>query len=71
MSTTPGNVELLSPHTRAHIDHWVAKFPPGKQRSAVLEALRAAQEQNRGHLSVELMASTTHRSCCAASPPAS
>ena len=55
MSTTPGNVELLSPHTRAHIDHWVAKFPPGKQRSAVLEGLRAAQEQNRGHLSVELM----------------
>jgi NADH-quinone oxidoreductase subunit E len=55
MSTAPGNVELLSQHTRAHIDHWVAKFPPGKQRSAVLEALRAAQEQNRGHLSVELM----------------
>jgi NADH-quinone oxidoreductase subunit E len=55
MSTAPGNVDLLSHHTRAHIDHWVAKFPPGKQRSAVLEALRAAQEQNRGHLSAELM----------------
>ena len=55
MSTAPGNVELLSHHTRAHIDHWVAKFPTGKQRSAVLEALRAAQEQNGGHLRVELM----------------
>jgi NADH-quinone oxidoreductase subunit E len=55
MSTEPGNVGLLSDHTRAHIDHWVAKFPPGRQRSAVLEALRAAQEQNAGHLSIELM----------------
>ena len=26
--------QLLSEHTRAEIDHWVAKFPPGRQRSA-------------------------------------
>ena len=48
-------LQLLSEHTRAEIDHWVAKFPPGRQRSACISALRAAQEQNRGYLSAELM----------------
>jgi NADH-quinone oxidoreductase subunit E len=46
---------LLSEHTRAEIDHWVAKFPPDLKRSAVLAALRFAQEQNDGHLTTELM----------------
>ena len=46
---------LLSEHTRAEIDHWVAKFPPGRQRSASIAALRAAQEQNHGFLTPELM----------------
>jgi NADH-quinone oxidoreductase subunit E len=50
-----GGQPLLSEHTRAEIDHWIGKFPPGRQRSAVLAALRAAQEQNHGHLSVPLM----------------
>jgi NADH-quinone oxidoreductase subunit E len=45
----------LSEHTRAEIDHWVAKFPPGRARSATIAALRAAQEQNRGFLTPELM----------------
>jgi NADH-quinone oxidoreductase subunit E len=45
----------LNEHTRAEIDHWVAKFPPGRQRSATISALRAAQEQNHGHLTSELM----------------
>jgi NADH-quinone oxidoreductase subunit E len=45
----------LSEHTRAEIDHWVAKFPPGRQRSAVISALRATQEQNHGYLTAELM----------------
>lgn len=47
--------ELLSEHTRAEIDHWVAKFPAGRQRSAVIAALRAAQEQNDNYLTTELM----------------
>jgi NADH-quinone oxidoreductase subunit E len=55
MSQAQGKVELLSGHTREEIDHWVAKFPPGRQRSAVLSALRAAQEQNHGFLTPELM----------------
>jgi NADH-quinone oxidoreductase subunit E len=46
---------FLSEHTRREIDHWVKKFPPGRQRSAVLSALRAAQEQNEGHLTTELL----------------
>jgi NADH-quinone oxidoreductase subunit E len=45
----------LSVHARAEIDHWVAKFPPGRQRSAVLAALRAVQEENQGYLTVPLM----------------
>ena len=48
-------LSLLSEKTRAEIDHWMAKFPPGKQRSASLSALRAAQEQNAGFLTADLM----------------
>jgi NADH-quinone oxidoreductase subunit E len=48
-------LSLLSEKTRAEIDHWVAKFPPGKQRSASLAGLRAAQEQNSGFLTADLM----------------
>ena len=46
----------LSDKTRAHIDHWLAKFPPERKRSAVLQGLHAAQEQNGGWLTDELMA---------------
>jgi len=45
----------LSAQTRAEIDHWVAKFPAGRQRSATIAALRAAQEQNKGYLTPQLM----------------
>jgi NADH-quinone oxidoreductase subunit E len=45
----------LSEHTRHEIDEWVQKFPQGRQRSAVLAALRAAQHQNNGFLTAELM----------------
>jgi NADH-quinone oxidoreductase subunit E len=50
-----GKAALLTEHTRHEIDHWVAKFPAGKQRSAVLSALRFAQEQNNGFLTTDLM----------------
>ena len=55
MAAPVGNIELLSAHTRAEIDHWVAKFPAGRQRSAVISALRFAQEQNNGFLTTDLM----------------
>ena len=47
--------DVLSEHTRHEIDHWVAKFPPDRKRSAVIAALRAAQHQNDGYLTTELM----------------
>ncbi len=46
---------VLSEHTRRELDHWIAKFPPGRQRSACIAGLRAAQEQNNGFLTPELM----------------
>ncbi len=46
---------MLSAHTREEIDSWRAKFPEGRQRSAVIAALHAAQHQNQGYLTRELM----------------
>ena len=50
-----GKIALLNEHTRHEIDEWVARFPEGRQRSAVLSALRFAQEQNQGFLTPDLM----------------
>jgi NADH-quinone oxidoreductase subunit E len=47
---------VLSADTLAHIDRWIAKFPPDRKRSAVLQSLMAAQNQNGGWLSDELIA---------------
>src|SRR5690606_27897270 len=47
---------VLNDHTRAHIDEWVARFPPERKRSALIQGLFAAQEQNQGWLSDELIA---------------
>ena len=47
---------VLSDKTRAHMDHWLSKFPPDRKRSAVLQGLHAAQEQNNGFLTDELIA---------------
>ena len=45
----------LSQHVREEIDHWVAKFPPERKRSAVISALHAVQHENNGFLTAELM----------------
>lgn len=50
-----GKASALSEHTRADIDRWLLKYPPEQKRSAVLAALRAAQHQNNGYLTQELM----------------
>ena len=47
--------DVLSDHVREEIDHWVAKFPEGRQRSAVIGALQAVQHENDGFLTTELM----------------
>ena len=46
---------LLDAHTREEIDSWRAKFPADRRRSAVIAALHAAQHQNNGFLTRELM----------------
>jgi NADH-quinone oxidoreductase subunit E len=46
---------LLSDHVRGEIDHWIARFPEGRHRSAVIGALHAVQHENDGYLSAELM----------------
>ena len=46
----------LSADTRAHIDHWAAKFPPERKRSVLIQGLTLAQEQNGGFLTDELIA---------------
>ena len=47
--------DLLSDHVREEIEHWKARFPEGKQRSAVISALHAVQHENDGYLTAELM----------------
>ncbi len=41
--------EVLSGHVREEIEHWLAKFPQDRRRSAVIAALHAVQHE-RGHL---------------------
>jgi len=48
-------IDLLNDHTRAEINHWVARFPQEHKRSAVLQSLVAAQHQNQGFLTNDLM----------------
>ena len=55
MSAAADATALLSEHSRLEIDHWLAKFPPERRRSAVIAGLRIAQHQNQGYLTVELM----------------
>ena len=45
--------DLLSDHVREEIDRWTARFPEGKQRSAVISALHAVQHENGGYLTDE------------------
>jgi NADH-quinone oxidoreductase subunit E len=45
----------LSEHIREEIEKWKARFPEDRQRSAVIGALHAAQHENEGYLTTELM----------------
>lgn len=55
MTGTRKKSNPLSDHARDEIDRWAAQYPEGQQRSALLEALRAAQHDNGGYLTDELM----------------
>lgn len=48
-------INVLSKEVRREIDHARTKFPEGRQQSALIEALRAAQHQNGGYLTPELI----------------
>lgn len=48
-------IAVLGEETRAEIEHWLAKYPADRRQSALLAALRAAQHQNHGFLTTELM----------------
>ena len=45
----------LSQHVRSEIEHWKSRFPAENSRSAVIGALHAAQHENGGYLTAEIM----------------
>ncbi len=45
---------MLTEETLKTINHWLAKFPQDKKRSALIQSLMAAQVQNGGWISPEL-----------------
>lgn len=53
MAETP--TTILSAHVREEIDRWLTRYPADQKRSAVLAALRLAQEDNKDYLTKELM----------------
>ena len=55
MSTEITKPIELTENIKEKIDSWVAKFPVGKQRSAIIGSLHAVQEHNQGYLTPELM----------------
>ena len=54
MSEQPSQAGL-SAALRAAIDRWAAIFPADRKQSAILGALREAQHENQGYLSIPLM----------------
>jgi NADH-quinone oxidoreductase subunit E len=46
---------LLSADVKAGIDKWIAKYPADRKSSAVMAALRLAQDANGGWLTTELI----------------
>ena len=47
--------DFLSDHVKDEIDDWKRRFPDERQRSAVIGALHAVQNENDGYLTAELM----------------
>ncbi len=55
MSDNTNDNAVLDAHSIEEIDSWLKRYPEDQKQSAVLAALRAAQHQNNGYLTVELM----------------
>jgi len=47
--------QLISSKAVTEVDHWVGKYPEDQKQSAVMAALRIAQDENGGYLTQELM----------------
>ena len=54
MNDNTNGAAMLTEETRNTIDQWVARFPADKKRSALIQSLIAAQEQNGGWITEEL-----------------
>lgn len=54
MSQNNKRSDMLTEKTLKTIEHWLAKFPQDKKRSALIQSLMAAQEQNGGWITPEL-----------------
>tara|TARA_B110000116_G_scaffold83490_1_gene72728 strand:+ start:57 stop:554 length:498 start_codon:yes stop_codon:yes gene_type:complete len=46
---------LLPKNITNTIDHWIQKFPQGKQRSAIIASLHVVQHHNNGFLTNDLL----------------
>jgi len=46
---------ILSAPALKELDGWIAKYPQEQRQSAVMSALRIAQDENKGHLTLEIM----------------
>jgi len=55
MDAKTQNPVELSAHVREELDHWIGRFPEGRQRSAIIAGLRAAQHENDGYLTPALI----------------
>lgn len=55
MSGQPTEKFELSTSVKKQIDHWIKKFPQGKQRSATLAALHIVQDEYDGYLTEPMM----------------
>ena len=54
-ATQTRGADLLTAESRKTIDAWLTRFPAEQKQSAVLAAMQAAQEQNGGWVTRELM----------------
>jgi NADH-quinone oxidoreductase subunit E len=48
-------MSIIQGSVKAEIDRWVAQYPVGQQKSAVMSALMVVQKENGGHLTRDLM----------------
>jgi len=46
---------MISKEAKKEIDHWVSKYPKGRESSAVMQALTIVQNENGGSLNNDLM----------------